>query len=114
MAKEFCLENMLFIEEYNAIVALNIKSTTPKLYRSRSSSLEVSQAVGLLFEKYVRPGAPFELNVSYEMSHAILIEIETGNVNIEMFTHLKYEIEQLIFRNTFVRFVESEQYQNSV
>mmetsp|Transcript_1987 Transcript_1987/g.2550 ORF Transcript_1987/g.2550 Transcript_1987/m.2550 type:complete len:83 (+) Transcript_1987:237-485(+) len=57
-----------------------------------------------IFEKYVKPGAPNEINISGTVRKEIEDEIDSADYSYDMFAKAKLEIQKMVEADNFNRF----------
>lgn len=110
LTKEMCIENGMFVEEYNRSMRSVMSSQTSLIQKPTSAVDHHATHIRLrdLFEMYFANDAPFQLNVTSEMVQSIKSQIMNLNEgsNLQIYEAAFAEINDLIYSNTFARFVQ--------
>lgn len=107
LASELCIENAYFIHDFNtskeSLYQTSIQSERTHLIQETHSIAE------RLFEKYIQEGSPFQLNITAEMVNQVKSGLnETGNSSLACFDPVFVEVNDLVYRNTFARYVKQQ------
>lgn len=94
MVSELCIEYALFLDDYNLLRSIN------------QTELSSTNEIDIMFEKYVAEGALMQLNLSGPQREQLKLKIQNENCDVSVFNTVKDEVDMLIFRNTFSRFVK--------
>ncbi|KAI9143700.1 RGS domain-containing protein [Paraphysoderma sedebokerense] len=97
LAEDFCIENGLFFENLQALENdENKRKNSPKQYES---------SIIALYQEYIRPGANYELNIPASTRKRITQEIQSKNYQVEIYEQAKKEVSQMMYLNSFPRFL---------
>lgn len=86
MAKELCLENALFIEDF-----LNLQSLKGCPETSDHKELALS-----MYENYLKDGSIMQINISYEMRCSIERDLHLQNFKSSVFKEVSIEVDNLV------------------
>ncbi|KAI9596998.1 hypothetical protein BDF19DRAFT_412524 [Syncephalis fuscata] len=106
--------NIYFSNENNNIFdnQLRIRTTTPQQsFDNIEDALNaeiLNNELVILYNEYVRPHAPNELNLTSNCRHALMQAYEQNQLTFEAFEPARYEVLQLIFLNTWPRMLRSQ------
>jgi len=108
MLREHSEEHLLM---YDAIVQHENEYEKDEEDGGRPTSVEMRiRNINAIFEKFIRGGAPQEVNVPSTMKDEISVEIENGTGNIGCFNNVKVEVHQLMERDNFARFKKGSEF----
>ncbi|KAJ3035361.1 hypothetical protein HDV00_004040 [Rhizophlyctis rosea] len=138
---DFCVESVLFLESYNALLHLlpplmrpttfpyltthqNNTFINPPHHRPQPFSTVVhpipisltppTQAVPphlipyylQFYSTFIQAGAPLEVNIPDRLRRKVGFMVEKGAFEVGMFGDLECEVREMLFRNTFFKFVK--------
>ena len=109
MAAELCLENALFIEDHRRLSDIVIH-TTPENYEA--STLIVKRGVTAIFDRFIKNDAPLQLNIPDPILRKLNSNVKDGNLKLEVLDEVRKEVDNMIYRNTFKRFIMSGSYKS--
>ncbi|ORX97777.1 hypothetical protein K493DRAFT_368907 [Basidiobolus meristosporus CBS 931.73] len=101
-AKDFTVENVLFFERCQAISR-----------RRESDPAWTQQQLRETYTIFIEPDAELMVNLDAETFLRIRTDVSLEKFQPDMYTQAQAEIKELMFHNTFPRFLESVKYNNS-
>jgi hypothetical protein len=98
-AKQYVTESLLFLEDTAAF---------KRMFFQKGDSWRFSKAK-LLMRMYIVPGADLQVNISEAMRSAIIKQVESGAIKLDLFDQAVLEVEHIIKGGVWIRFVNKRQ-----
>lgn len=95
LAEDFCIENGLFWNEVSRLES--------EFHQLQPQQLE--KTVLIIFHKYIKPNANFELNITAGTRNMITQEISSKKIKHTIYDQAKKEVFQMMYLNSFPRFL---------
>ncbi|ORX89727.1 hypothetical protein K493DRAFT_382241, partial [Basidiobolus meristosporus CBS 931.73] len=92
---DFTVECVLFYEAFARIATLS-NSTSPEV---------VQEHLKDIYETFIAPHARFQVNLTDDTFRQIRIQAKNGHWEVEMYSLVQAEVKELMFRNTYPRFL---------
>ncbi|KAI9143699.1 RGS domain-containing protein [Paraphysoderma sedebokerense] len=97
LAEDFSIENGLFFEDLLALENdENKRKNSPKLYE---------KSIIAIYQSYIKSGANNEINIPAPTRKKIIQEINAKNFELEIYEQAKKEVCQMMYQNSFPRFL---------
>ncbi|KAI9144199.1 RGS domain-containing protein [Paraphysoderma sedebokerense] len=110
LAEDFSIENAMFLEEYNTLAPNSTSKTTQTILDAESTKKHIEYIVN----NFIISGSPYELNLSSKTRKSIISEAKKDNYTIEILEPAKNEVTQLMYLNSFPRFIRRMSVTSSV
>jgi len=113
LEKEWAHENVEFWEAVTRLENLGERKIKKAVLRALKVDIDavvqkkkkmLEDSANEIFEKYVKPGAPNEINISGTVRKEIEDEIDSADYSYDMFAKAKLEIQKMVEADNFNRF----------